>query len=79
MIISNKLSLNAKKTKFSIFHKAGRRYDLPLVLPKFFIKNQVRQSSVEFLGILQDENLSQKEHLKLKENKTAENIELLFK
>ena len=44
--ISNKLSLNVKKTKFSIFHKASRRDDLPLVLPKLFINNQVikRQS-----------------------------------
>ena len=55
--ISNKLSLNVKKTKFSIFHKASRRDDLPLVLPKLFINNQVikRQSSIKFLGILLDE------------------------
>ena len=39
--ISNKLSLNVKKRKFSIFHKASRRDDLPLVLPKLFINNQV--------------------------------------
>ena len=39
--ISNKISLNVKETKFSIFHKAGRRNDLPLVLPKLFINNQV--------------------------------------
>ena len=39
--ISNKLSLNVKKPKFSIFHKAIRRDDLPLVLPKVFINNQV--------------------------------------
>ena len=30
--LSNKLSLNVKKTKFSIFHKASRGYNLPLVL-----------------------------------------------
>ena len=36
-------------------------------------KNQVikRQSSIKFLGILLDENLSWKEHLKLTENKFA--------
>ena len=58
--ISNKLSLNIKKTKFSIFHKASRRGDLPFVLAKHFINNQVikRQSSIKFLGILLDENLS---------------------
>ena len=79
--ISNKLSLNVKKTKFSIFHKASRRDDLPLVLPKLFINNQVikRQSSIKFLGILLDENLSWKEHLKLTENKVAKNIGLIYK
>ena len=80
--ISNKLSLNVKKTKFSIFHKASRRDDLPLVLPKLFINNQVikRQSSIKFLGILLDENLSWKEHLKLTENKIAKKkIGLIYK
>ena len=74
--ISNKLSLNVKKTKFSIFHKASRRDDLPLVLPKLFINNQVikRQSSIKFLGILLNENLSWKESLKLTENKVAKSI-----
>ena len=78
---SNKLSLNVKKTKCSIFHKGSRRDDLPLVLPKLFINNQVikRQSSIKFLGILLDENLSWKEHLKLTENKIAKNIGLTYK
>ena len=40
--ISNKFSLNVKKTtKFSFFHKAGRRDDLPFVLPVLYINNQV--------------------------------------
>ena len=58
--ISNKLSLNVKKKKNSIFHKGTRRDDLPLVLPKLFIDNRVikKQSSIIFLGILLDENLS---------------------
>ena len=60
----------------SIFHKASRRDDLPLVLPKFFINNQVikKQSSIKFFGILFDENLSWKERLKSTENKIAKNI-----
>ena len=54
-------------------------YDLTLSLPKFFIDNQVkRKSSIKFLGILLDENLSWKEHLKLTENKTAKNIGLTY-
>ena len=64
----------AKKIKISV------RDDLSLVLPKLFINNQVikRQSSVKFLGILLNENLSWKEHLKLMENKTARNIGLIY-
>ena len=79
--ISNKLSLNVKKPKFSIFHKASRRDHLPLVLPKLFINNQVikRQSSIKFLVILLDENLSWKEHLKLTEYEIAKNIGLIYK
>ena len=58
--VSNTLSLNVKKKKFSFFHKASRTDDLPLELPKLVINNQVtkRQSSIKFLGILLDENLS---------------------
>ena len=75
MFISNKLSLNVKKTKFSIFHKASRRDDLPLVLPKLFINNQLIKSQSSIL----DENLSWKEHLKLTEDKVAKNIGLIYK
>ena len=52
------------------------RDDLPLLLPKLFINNQVikRQSSIKFLGILLNENFSWKESLKLTENKVAKSI-----
>ena len=41
-ISSPPLSLNVeKKRNFRIFHKASRRNDLPIVLPKLFINNQV--------------------------------------
>ena len=57
------------------------RDDLPLVLPKLSINNQLikRQSSIKFLVIRLDENLSWKEHLKLTENKTDKNIALIYK
>ena len=52
------------------------RDDLPLVLTKLFINSQVikRQLPIKFLGILLDENLSWKEHLKLTEIKMVKNI-----
>ena len=79
--ISKNLSLNSKKTKFLNFYKANRRDDLPLVLPKLFVNNQVikRQSPIKILGILLDEKFSWKEHLKLIENKVAKNTELIYK
>ena len=78
---SNKLSLNVKKWKFSFLYKVSRRDDLPFVLPDLFTNNQVikRQSSIKFLGILLDENLSWKEHLKLTEIKIAKGKGLLYK
>ena len=38
---SNKLSLNAKKTKYSFFHKPSKKDDIPLMLPKLTISNHV--------------------------------------
>ena len=51
------------------------------MLPELFINNQVikRQSSIKVLGILLDEDLSWKEHLKYTENKVAKNIGLIYK
>ena len=37
--ISNKLSLNVKKTKYSFFHKPSKKDNIPLALPKLCINN----------------------------------------
>ena len=37
--ISNKLSLNVSKTKYSFFHKPRKRDDIPLLLPKLNVNN----------------------------------------
>ena len=57
--ISNKLSLNVSKTKCSFFHKASKRDDIPLLLPKLNINNSEieRSECLKFLGVLLDENL----------------------
>ena len=79
--MANKLSLNFGKTKYSLFHKLSRVDDLPLKLPKLSINNQEikRASYNKFLGVLLDENLSWKEHLKYTENKSAKSIGLMYK
>ena len=55
--ISNKLSLNVSKTKYSFFHKPSKRDDIPLLLPKLNINNsEIEQSEcLKFLGVLLDE------------------------
>ena len=79
--IANKLSLNVKKTKFSLFHKSSRVDDIPLKLPKLKIRNHEidRVASIKFLGVLIDEHLSWKEHIKYIENKIAKSIGLLYR
>ena len=70
-LMANKLSLNVGKTKYSLFHKPNRVDDLPLKRPKLSINIQEikRASYTKFLGVLLDESLSWKEHLKYTEKK----------
>ena len=76
---ANKLSLNVGKTKYSLFHKASKTGNLPLLLPKVLItdKEVERVGSIKFFGVLLNEHLSWKEHIMYTENKIAKNIGLL--
>ena len=78
---ANKLSLNADKTKYSLFHKPSKTDDLPLLLPKVLINDKEieRVGSIKFLGVLLDEHLSWKEHIRYTENKITKNIGLLYR
>ena len=78
---SNKLSLNAKKTKYSCFYNPSKKDDIPLMLAKLSISNHAteRQEVIKFFGALLDENLNWKEHIKYTENKIAKNLGLLYK
>ena len=51
---ANKLSLNIKKTKFSLFHPSQKSDNLPLILPKLIINNNIisREPVNKFLGVL---------------------------
>ena len=51
------------------------------MLPKLTISNHVieRQEFIKFLGVLLDENLNWKEHIKHTENKIAKNLGILYK
>ena len=43
-VVSNKLSLNVSKTKYSFFHKRSKKDDIPLLLPKLNINNKIERS-----------------------------------
>ena len=68
---ANKLSLNERKTKFTIFHKPRDKDNIPLQLPKLEINNNEikRSSSIKLLGVLVDEDLTWIDHITLVKNK----------
>ena len=76
---SNKLSLNADKAKFTLFHKVRQRYNIPLVLPTLRINNNLikRVDHTKFLGVLFGENLTWKNHINLIENKISKSLGIL--
>ena len=69
-----------EKTKYSFFHMSSKKDDIPLRLPKLIISNYEiqREESIKFLGVLLDQHLTWKEHIKLTENKIAKNIGMLY-
>ena len=77
----NKLSLNVEQTKYSFSHKLSKNEDIHVRLPKRIINNYEirREESMKFLGVLLDQHLTWKEHIKLTENKTAKSIGALYK
>ena len=75
----NKLSLNVGRTKYSLFSKPSKVDDLPLMVQNFSFQEMKRVPYIKFLGVLLNDNLSWKEHLKYIENKIAKSIRSLYK
>ena len=73
---ANKLSLNTTKTKYTIFAKSSIINQLPLKLPLLKINNTdvKRAYSSKFLGVILDEHLTWKDHIKLVENKVSKTL-----
>ncbi|XP_057314221.1 uncharacterized protein LOC130655476 [Hydractinia symbiolongicarpus] len=78
---ANKLSLNTSKTRYTFFHKLSKKDKIPLRLPGLVIDhvNIRREYSMKFLGVLLDENLTWREHIKLVENKVSKSLGILYK
>ena len=72
---------NKTKKNNSFFHKPSKKDDIPLHIPKLITnKYEIqREESIKFLGVLVDQYLTCKEHIKLTENKIAKNISILYK
>ena len=77
----NKLSLNNKKTKYTLFHKNSIKDDLPLKLPDLKIaNNQIeRKKAIKFLVVMLDGNLNWQEYILTIENRIAKNIGLPYR
>ena len=73
--------MDSSKTRYTFFHKPQIADDIPLQLPPLWINNILikREYSIKFLGVILDENLSWKSHIKLLENKIAKNVGILYK
>ena len=79
--IANRLSLNGKKTKYTLFHKKSVRDNIPLKLPDLkTVNNSIkRTTSIKFLGVMIDANITWEDHLHTIEKKLAKNLGLLYK
>ena len=78
---ANKLSINVSKTKYTLFHSANKKDKIPLELPLLKIDNNKieRETSIKFLGVILDENISWKKHIETVENKISKNMGILGK
>lgn len=70
-----------KRTNIPFFNKPSKTDEIPLRLTKLTINNNLieKQKFSEILGVLLDENLTWKEHIKYTENKIAKDLGLLYK
>ena len=62
---ANMLSLNKDKTKYTFFHKALEKDNIPLKLPSLFVNDREikRITSIKCLEMSVDEHLTWKEHI----------------
>ena len=77
----NKLSLNVKKTKFTLFHSLRKKSIIPDQLPDLKLGNTeiIRDNVTKFLGILIDENLTWKPQIANTFSKISKSIGILYR
>ena len=77
-LCANKLSLNADKSSFVIFHHPQKKRNYPFKLP---IRGEVMEEkkSANYLGVIIDSNLNWKAHVHELSKKLARSIGVLSK
>ena len=72
---------NAGKTKYLFFHKPSARDSIALRLATItFNSIEIkRESSVKFLGVIVDEDITWNKHTEIVENKISPNIGILYR
>ena len=70
--------LNVEKKLYC--HKSSIKHKIPVKMPALKKENKIneRTSSIKFLGVTLNENLSWKDHIKTVEDKLAKNAGLLY-
>ena len=72
---AKKLSLNIRKTKYTLFHKKSSKDDPPKKA-----ENMIgRKTPIKFLGVTLNENLFWGEHIRTVKTKLVKNIRLLYR
>jgi len=75
-LISNKLTLNIRKTKCIVFGTPLLNRIGKLMINEVEIE---RVSAIKFLGVIIDNNLNWKPHISYTENKISKSIAILYK
>ena len=78
--IANRLSLNVKKTKYTLFHEKSVIDNIPLELPDLKIANNAieRTTSIKFIGVMIDENITWEDHIHKIEKKTCKKSRVII-
>ena len=81
MVFSKQAVTKCGKNQVFIVPQIRQKYSIPSHLPTLRVKNHDIESvsTIKFLGVLLDDNLSWKERIKYLENKLAKNIRLVYR